>query len=83
RYNLASEPSTFAENETVRAFLQVAGSSGLPLILVDGVTAMTGRYPDRTQLAAWAGIEGGAGTNLLDAGESCCGSDGSDTSGCC
>lgn len=89
RFNLASEPRTFAENETVRAFLQVAGSGGLPLILVDGVTAMTGRYPDRTQLAAWAGVEGAAGTNLLDAGEntaagdSCCGSDGSDATGCC
>lgn len=80
RYNLASEPSTFAENETVRAFLQVAGSGGLPLILVDGVTAMTGRYPDRNQLAAWAGVEG-AGTNLLD--ESCCGNDNSNASGCC
>ena len=57
RYNLASEPSSFAENETVRAFLQVAGSSGLPLTLVDGITAMTGRYPDRNQLATWAGVE--------------------------
>ena len=86
RYNLASEPSTFAENDTVRAFLQVAGSGGLPLILVDGVTAMTGRYPDRSQLAAWAGIEVTAATNLLDttgSGDSCCGSSGSDATGCC
>ncbi|CAN5539672.1 arsenite efflux transporter metallochaperone ArsD [soil metagenome] len=82
RYNLASEPSTFAENETVRAFLQVAGSAGLPLVLVDGVTAMTGRYPDRNQLATWAGVEG-AGSNLLESGDSCCGSDDSSTSGCC
>lgn len=73
RYNLASEPSMFAENETVRAFLHVAGSGGLPLILVDGVTAMTGRYPDRNQLAMWAGTDG----------DSCCGSGSSPASGCC
>ena len=41
----------------MKAFLHVAGSDGLPLVLVDGVTAMTGRYPDRAQLAAWAGVE--------------------------
>jgi len=56
RYNLASEPLVFAENEAVKGFLQVVGSKGLPLVLVDGVTAMTGGYPDRAQLAEWAGV---------------------------
>jgi SAM-dependent methyltransferase len=56
RYNLASEPLAFAETEAVKGFLQVVGSKGLPLVLVDGVTAMTGGYPDRTQLAQWAGV---------------------------
>jgi len=56
RYNLASEPLVFAETEPVKGFLQVVGSKGLPLVLVDGVTAMTGGYPDRAQLAEWAGL---------------------------
>jgi hypothetical protein len=56
RYNLASEPLAFAENEAVKGFLQVVGSKGLPLVLVDGVTAMTGGYPDRAQLTKWAGL---------------------------
>jgi arsenite methyltransferase len=56
RYNLASEPLAFAENEAAKGFLQVVGSKGLPLVLVDGVTAMTGGYPDRAQLAKWAGV---------------------------
>lgn len=56
RYNLASEPQAFAANDAVKAFLQVSGSAGLPLVLVDGTTAMTGRYPDRLQLATWAGL---------------------------
>lgn len=85
RYNLASEPQAFAGNESVKAFLHLSGSAGLPLVLVDGVTAMTGRYPDRLQLAIWAGLDAvtpaGAGLGLTDANESaggCCG-----TSGCC
>jgi arsenite-transporting ATPase len=84
RYNLASEPLAFAQNEAVKAFLHVAGSDGLPLVLVDGVTAMTGRYPDRGQLAAWAGVQVSAavGPNLLDrtdtsAAGGCCGDSGS------
>ncbi len=56
RYNLASEPLAFAESEAVRGFLQVVGSKGLPLVLVNGVTAMTGGYPDRARLAEWAGV---------------------------
>lgn len=94
RYNLASEPSAFAETDAVRAFLHVAGSDGLPLVLVDGVTAMTGRYPDRAQLAAWAGLDitetpGTAGPAVLDitetttAGGGCCGSDSSGATSCC
>ena len=85
RYNLASEPQAFAGNESVKAFLHLSGSAGLPLVLVDGVTAMTGRYPDRLQLAIWAGLDAvtpaGAGLGLTDSNESaggCCG-----TSGCC
>jgi len=56
RYNLASEPLAFAEREAVKGFLQVVGSKGLPLVLVDGVTAMTGVYPDRAELSGWAGV---------------------------
>ncbi len=90
RYNLASEPRAFAETDTVKAFLQVAGSNGLPLVLVDGITAMTGRYPDRAQLAAWAGVQTPApdGPTILDiadttAGGGCCGGNDADATSCC
>ena len=79
RYNLASEPQAFADNEAAKAFLHVSGSAGLPLILVDGVTAMTGRYPDRAQLASWAGLDtapaGGTELGLTAAASEggCCG----------
>ena len=79
RHNLANDPTAFATDETVRAFLQVAGSDGLPLTLVDGVTVMTGSYPAREQLLRFAGVETEVvpiGVTLLgeaDDSASCCG----------
>lgn len=58
RHNLASDPAVFAGNDSVRAFLEVAGSEGLPLTMVDGVTVATGRYPARDQLLRYAGLAG-------------------------
>ena len=78
RYNLASEPQAFADNVAAKAFLHVSGSAGLPLILVDGVTAMTGRYPDRAQLTTWAGLDtapagGDLGLTAAASEGGCCG----------
>ena len=89
RHNLANDPLAFANDDTVRAFLQVAGSEGLPLTTVDGVTVMTGSYPTRDQLAKFAGLDtepaaAPLGLPLLtmvepgtDAGQSC------GPAGCC
>lgn len=57
RFNLAGEPEAFARRAPVRALLEVAGSDGLPLVLVEGSVAMAGRYPSRAELARWAGTE--------------------------
>ncbi len=79
RHNLANDPTAFASNDTVRAFLQVAGSEGLPLTTVDGVTVMAGSYPARDQLLKFAGLEAQvvpAGAALLTVSEesgACCG----------
>jgi arsenite-transporting ATPase len=86
RHNLANDPLAFAHNEAVKSFLEIAGSAGLPLVVVDGVTVATGRYPDRAELAHWAGLDapaavpGGAiSLGLSESNEpSCCGD-----SGCC
>ncbi len=88
RHNLANDPSAFAEDDAVRAFLQVAGSEGLPLTTVDGVTVMTGRYPTRAQLLKFADLADDAvpaGAALLtmaddSSAESSCGCG---PSGCC
>jgi hypothetical protein len=56
RFNLAQQPMVFAENGTVKGFLERSGQEALPLTLVDGEMALAGRYPNRTELARWAGV---------------------------
>lgn len=56
RFNLAQQPLVFAENVTVRGFLERSGQEALPLVLVDGEIALAGRYPNRAELAHWATI---------------------------
>lgn len=56
RFNLAQQPLAFAENPIVKGFLERSGQEALPLILVDGEVALAGRYPNRVELARWAGI---------------------------
>ncbi|WP_036280542.1 arsenite efflux transporter metallochaperone ArsD [Methylocystis sp. ATCC 49242] len=57
RFNLAQQPLAFADNATVKGFLERSGQEALPLILVDGDIALAGRYPSRTELARWAGVK--------------------------
>ncbi|WP_328352945.1 arsenite efflux transporter metallochaperone ArsD [Mycobacterium sp. NBC_00419] len=87
RHNLANDPLAFAHNEGVRSFLEIAGSAGLPLVSVDGVTVVTGRYPTRAELARWAGVDTPAGVpagaislGLTETGSACCPPG---ESGCC
>ncbi|MBL8374938.1 arsenite efflux transporter metallochaperone ArsD [Accumulibacter sp.] len=56
RFNLAQQPIAFAENPVVKGLLERSGQEALPLILVDGVFALAGRYPNRAELARWAGL---------------------------
>jgi AhpD family alkylhydroperoxidase len=56
RFNLAQQPMAFAENATVKNFLESTGQEGLPLILLNGEVALSGRYPGRDELSEWLGI---------------------------
>ena len=75
RHNLANDPLAFATKDSVRSFLEVAGSEGLPLTTVDGVTVLTGAYPTRDQLLRYVGLAQApvavpAGATELDVAES-------------
>lgn len=65
RHNLASDPGAFTADDTVRAFMHTVGSKGLPLTVVDGVTAVAGTYPTRDLLLTLAG----APVDAADAGD--------------
>ena len=78
RFNLSQQPLVFAENETVKGFLQRSGADALPLILIDGEIALAGRYPNRQELATWAGIS--YEEEKKEGKTSCCGGN---KNGCC
>jgi hypothetical protein len=83
RHNLAQEPMRFAENPVVRDFLAEHGEAGLPLVLVDGKQVLSGRYPDRAELARFAGAEGAAATATVEPSVADCCSTSEQPSGCC
>ena len=82
RFNLANDPGSFVQNSVVTNFLTAAGSEGLPLVLVDDVTVLTGRYPTRAMLARYAGLaaEPKNLTMATVASDGCCGGS---SSSCC
>ena len=67
RFNLAQQPMAFADNNTVKGFLERSGQEALPLGLVNGDVALAGRYPSRAELARWAGFK-----EVATAQGSCC-----------
>jgi AhpD family alkylhydroperoxidase len=58
RFNLAQQPTAFAENPVIKEFLEARGEQGLPLVLVDGEIRLSGRYPERAELEHWADAPG-------------------------
>ncbi len=85
RYNLGQQPLEFANNPTVKSFLERSGADALPLILVEGEIALAGRYPTRDELARLAGVTPAPAVSAPKQSSGCCGSSPSKTtsSSCC
>lgn len=86
RHNLSSEPQAFIQNATIKELLQSKGTDILPVTLVDGQIAVTGKYPSTAQISEWTGKDlsivpthSPSDANKHDDGGCCCGGD----SGCC
>jgi len=71
RHNLSQNPAAFVENALVSATLTEKGEAALPVLLLNGKVALTGRYPDRVELAALVNVKATATTP--PARSSCCG----------
>ncbi|NTV86206.1 MAG: arsenite efflux transporter metallochaperone ArsD [Burkholderiaceae bacterium] len=76
RFNLAQQPMDFAQNATVKSFLERSGAEALPLVLIDGEVALAGRYPNRAELTRWADLPAAAPAlaEVAPAGSCCAGS---------
>ena len=57
RYNLASLPGAFVQQEDVRESLRNEGDDCLPIIVVNGLIASKGIYPTRSELMRLSGID--------------------------
>ncbi|MBW7861596.1 MAG: arsenic metallochaperone ArsD family protein [Rhodocyclaceae bacterium] len=53
RFNHGLQPLAFAGNPIVKRELDSAGEAALPLIVLNGELALSGRYPNRDELARW------------------------------
>ena len=66
----------FAENQIVKAFLELSAEDGLPLILLDGEIVLAGQYPSRAELARWVEISASDAepkpAKSCCSGKSCC-----------
>ncbi len=56
RFNLAQQAAAFVGNAKVKQGLNSQGERSLPMILVDGEVKASGGYPNRTDLARFAGV---------------------------
>jgi len=57
RFNLAQQVAAFTGNPKVKEALNGRGTQVLPMILVDGEVKASGGYPNRQDLARFAGVE--------------------------
>lgn len=71
RHTLSQNPAAFVEHELVRATLTEKGEAALPVMLVNGKVAATGRYPERDELATVRKLK--ATAPPAPAKSSCCG----------
>ncbi len=78
RQNLAQNPAAFAENPVVKAALTDKGEHALPLLLFNGKTGFSGRYPERDELAKFLGLTLGDPRGVSAVADCC-----SDDGGCC
>lgn len=68
RYNLTNAPMEFVKNKVVSEFVKVYGADRLPVTVVDGELAISGRYPTNEEFTEWLSLP----QDLLGKQECCC-----------
>ncbi len=70
RFSLSQNPAAFVESDPVKQALAEKAEAALPVVLVNGRIAATGRYPQRAELAGWLKLK--AAETPAPAKSSCC-----------
>ena len=83
RFSLSQQPDAFARNAVVTSKLVNWGNKCLPIILVDGNIVSWGNYPNRRELARFAGIESDEADHNVPPKRSCCGGGSDFSPDCC
>lgn len=79
RYNLTNAPMQFVTNHVVSEFVKLYGADKLPVTVVDGELAVSGRYPTNEEFTEWLQLP----QEVLGKQESCCGGSCCCGDGCC
>ena len=77
RFNLAQQPAAFTSNPVIIVALREFGNNCLPLILADGQIVSLGSYPERDELARYAGLDVASAEDRpaqASVGSTCCSS---------
>lgn len=56
RYNLTNAPMEFVKNKVVNEFVKVYGADRLPVTVVNGELAISGRYPTNEEFTEWLSL---------------------------
>jgi len=77
RFNMSSDPAAFVASVQVKQTLADEGNDCLPLVLIAGAIVSKGRYPARSELQKWAGLDVDAQTSCVQPAAAKC------RPGCC
>lgn len=87
RFNLTNAPMEFVNEPVVSDYLKKFGPEKLPVVVVDGMIVIAGRYPTNVEFTEWLelsadvlGIQGGC---CGEASFCCCGEENIEESNCC
>ena len=86
RFNLTSAPAEFVKSKAVTEYLQKFGPEKLPVVTVEDIIVITGRYPTNAEFTSWLDLSGDVlGVQCCEAEPSCCcGSESEpEEEGCC
>ncbi len=72
RSDVSENPALLTGNPAIQNLMEHSGNAALPVILMDEVIKLAGRYPSRAEMAGWAKLQHPLFT-FEDKGGSCSG----------